>query len=31
MHPDWPFERGYFNGPDDEENERWVKILLANW
>jgi RHS repeat-associated protein len=30
-HPDWPFERGYFNGPDDAKNERWVKILLANW
>jgi RHS repeat-associated protein len=27
--PDWPYPVGYFNGPDEKENEGLVRILLA--
>jgi hypothetical protein len=29
--PNWPYRVGYFNGPDDQENERLVRALLVNW
>ncbi|MBN1876746.1 MAG: hypothetical protein JXA33_21155 [Anaerolineae bacterium] len=28
---EWPYYIGYFNGPDDAQNERWLQLLLASW
>jgi len=27
----WPYPVGYFNGPDDKKNERWIQVLLSKW
>jgi hypothetical protein len=29
--PAWPYPAGYFNGPDDRKNERWIQTLLSKW
>jgi RHS repeat-associated protein len=27
----WPYHVGFFNGPDDATNERWLRVLLSKW
>jgi hypothetical protein len=31
FNPAWPYHVWYFDGPQELENERWIRLLLSRW